>query len=46
VDFRLPVGPGAFDIGIGGIYDFDINAWGIEVTIGYKLGFLTRTKKE
>jgi hypothetical protein len=46
VAFRLPVGPGAFDIGTGGIYDFDINAWGVEVTIGYKLGFLTRTKKE
>jgi hypothetical protein len=46
VDFRLPVGPGAFDIGVGAIYDFDIDVWGVEITIGYKLGFLARTPKE
>jgi hypothetical protein len=46
VVFRLTVGPGALDIGGGGIYDFAINALGIEVTIGYKFGLFTRTKKE
>jgi hypothetical protein len=46
VNFRLPVGPGALDIGRGGVYDFDINAWSIEITIGYKFGLLTKTKKE
>jgi hypothetical protein len=46
VDFRLAVGPGALDIGGGGIYDFDINAWGVEIKIGYKFGVLTRIKKD
>ncbi|MDR2052182.1 MAG: hypothetical protein LBP80_02110 [Treponema sp.] len=46
VDFRLAAGPGALDIGGGGNYDFDVNAWGIEVTIGYKFGVLTRAKNE
>lgn len=46
VDFRLPAGPGALDIGGRGIYDFDINAWAVEFVIGYKFGFYARTKKE
>ena len=46
VDFRLAAGPGALAIGGGGIYDFDINTWGVEIKIGYKFGVLTRTKKD
>jgi hypothetical protein len=46
VDFRLSAGPGAFDLGSRIIYDFDISGWGIEFAVGYKFGFLTRTKRD
>jgi hypothetical protein len=46
VDFRFSVGPGALDLGSRIIYDFDINGWGVEFAIGYKFGFLTRTKRD
>jgi hypothetical protein len=45
VNFRLPMGPGAFDIGCIGMYNLGINIWGAEFTIGYKFGFLPRAKK-
>jgi hypothetical protein len=42
IAFRFSAGPGAFDLGSRIIYDFGINGLGIEFTIGYKFGFLTR----
>jgi hypothetical protein len=44
--FRFSAGPGALELGSRIIYDFAISGWGIEFTVGYKFGFLTRTKKD
>jgi hypothetical protein len=47
IDFRLPMGPGAFDMGIGGTYNFNqANTWNLRAIIGYKLGFFERKAKK
>jgi hypothetical protein len=49
IDFRLSAGPGALDLGIRvscDIYGFDKRGLSVGFTVGYKFGFLTRTKRD
>jgi hypothetical protein len=46
LDFRLMAGPGAIELGIRGVYDFDIKAWSVGFVTAYKFGLLNRARKD